>query len=292
MEATVYVVTPVFNRKTLTQRFLSCLALQSYPHVQPIIVDDGSTDGTGEMIRERFPDTVVIQGTGDLWWTGGTNAGLEHVLGVASNEDFVLIINDDLEFDRDYIDQLVTYASNNPRTLVGSVVVDIEKPDVIWDGGRITNWFTAKDRILYQGRPLKDFPPNHAQEVSQLTGRGMLAPVTVFKEIGLYDARHFKHRGDTEFPVRASLRGYKQIIYYGALVKSHVDNTFEFDIKDVYYLSDIKRYFFDFRSSFWIKFRFFFALKTARNPVQFISFLTCDMIRITVHFLKRLRLSF
>lgn len=292
MQATVYVVTPVFNRKALTQRFLGCLALQSYPNVQAVIVDDGSTDGTGEMIREKFPDTVVIQGTGDLWWTGGTNAGLEYVLGNATDQDYVLIINDDLEFDPDYITQLVNFASTNPRTLVGSVVVDIEKPGVIWDGGRMTNWFTAKDRILYQGRLLSDFPANHEEEVSQLTGRGMLAPVTVFKEVGLYDARHFKHRGDTELPVRASLRGYKQVVFYGALVKSHVGNTFEFDIKDVYHLSDFKRYFFDFRSSFWLKFRFFFALKTARNPVQFISFLTCDLIRVTVHFVKRLRFSF
>ena len=130
---------------------------------------------------------------------------------------------------------------------MGSVVVDIAKPDIIWDGGRMTNWFTAKDRILNSGKKLSDFGPEAFFEVSQLTGRGMLAPVRVFKDAGMYDAVRFKHRGDTEFPVRATKEGYRQLVYYNAIVKSHVDNTYEFDIKDEYQLSDAKRYFFGFQ---------------------------------------------
>lgn len=287
----VYVVTPVFNRKAITQRFLACLGRQDYRDIRAIIVDDGSTDGTSDMIRAEFPEVTIVKGDGNLWWTGGTNAGLRHVLKEARADDFVLIINDDLEFDDAYVGRLVAFARAHPRTLVGSVVVDIETPDTIWDGGRITNWFTAKDRVLHVGRRLAEFPQGHAVEVSQLTGRGMLAPVGVFKEVGLYDEVHFKHRGDTEFPVRACRRGYKQIVSYDAAVRSHVNKTYEFDVKEVYRLSDVKRYFFDFRSSFWVKFRFYFALKTATSPIQFVSFFTCDMVRVTVHFLKRLRLS-
>jgi GT2 family glycosyltransferase len=243
------------------------------------------------MLRDQHPRTTVIRGTGDLWWTGGVNEGLIYVLGKASDDDYVLIINDDLEFDGEYIERLVRFADRHPRTLVGSVVADITEPDRIWDGGRLTNWFTAKDCILHEGRQLSEFDSDVFFEVSQLTGRGMLAPVAVFKEAGLYDAVRFKHRGDTEFPVRASRLGYRQVVYYGAIVRSHVNNTYEFDIKDAYQLSDAKWYFFDFRSSFWVKFRFYFALKTAKSPFQFISFFICDMIRVTVHFLKRLKLS-
>lgn len=287
----VYVVTPVYNRKELTERFLRCLLNQTFEDIEVVIIDDGSTDGTSDMIETLYPKVTVIQGTGDLWWSGGTNEGLLYVIERARDDDYVLIINDDLEFDNDYVEKLVSFANKHPKTLVGSVVVDINHPDKIWDGGRMTNWFTAKDRILNVGKSLADFSTGSYFEVSQLTGRGMLAPVRVFKDAGIYDAVRFKHRGDTEFPVRASKRGYKQVVCYDAIVKSHVDNTYEFDIKDEYRLSDIKRYFFDFRSSFWLKFRFNFALKTAKSPFQFVSYFICDMIRITVHFLKRLRLS-
>ncbi|MFK7846879.1 MAG: glycosyltransferase family 2 protein [Rhodothermales bacterium] len=287
----VYVVTPVYNRKELTGRFLKCLLNQTYKDIEVVIIDDGSTDGTSDMIENLYPNVTLIRGTGDLWWSGGTNEGLLYVIEKANDDDFVLIINDDLEFDSDYIEKIVGFAHHHPKTLVGSIVADIKHPNIIWDGGRMTNWFTAKDRILNVGKSLDDFEHGSFFEVSQLTGRGMLAPVQVFKDAGMYDAVRFKHRGDTEFPVRASKFGYKQVVFYDAIVRSHVDNTYEFDIKDEYHLSDIRRYFFDFRSSFWLKFRFYFALKTAKSPFQFISFLTCDMIRITVHFLKRLKLT-
>ncbi len=287
----VYVVTPVYNRKELTEKFLTCLLNQTYKDLEVVIIDDGSTDGTSDMIENLYPNVTLIKGTGDLWWSGGTNEGLLYVIEKATDDDFVLIINDDLEFDSDYIEKIVGFARQHPKTLVGSIVADINHPNIIWDGGRMTNWFTAKDRILNVGKSLDEFEEGSFFEVSQLTGRGMLAPVRVFKDAGMYDAVRFKHRGDTEFPVRASKLGYKQVVFYDAIVRSHVDNTYEFDIKDEYHLSDIRRYFFDFRSSFWLRFRFNFALKTAKSPFQFISFLTCDMIRITVHFLKRLKLT-
>ncbi len=286
----VYVVTPVHNRRALTRRFLACLARQTYPDVEVIIVDDGSTDGTAAMIQRDFPEVTLLQGDGALWWTGGTNRGLRHVLTIAAPRDYVLIINDDLEFDADYLHRLVDVADRHPRTIVGSVVVPIDAPETIWDGGRRTNWRTAKDRILHAGEPLRCFPEAYAVDVSQLTGRGMLAPVSAFREIGLYDAAHFPHRGDTEWPVRASRQGYRLIVTYDAVVKSHVDKTFGPDVQAVYHLRDIRRYFFDFRSSFWIKFRFYFALKTATSPLQFLSYFSWDLLRITVHFLRRLRL--
>ena len=148
-----------------------------------------------------------------------TNEGLLYVIERAQDDDYVLIINDDLEFDNDYVEKLVNFANKHPKTLVGSVVVDINHPDKIWDGGRMTNWFTAKDRISECWKICRTLKPGSYFEVSQLTGRGMLAPVRVFKDAGIYDAVRFKHRGDTEFPVRASKKGYKQVVCYDAHCK-------------------------------------------------------------------------
>lgn len=279
----LFVVTPVHNRKEISRRFLQCLQEQHFREFEVVIVDDGSTDGTSEMVMQTFPAAILLKGDGDLWWSGGTNMGLRYVLARASDDDYVLIINDDLEIDPDYIERLLSFARRHPRALVGSVVVDLRDPDVIWDGGHVWNWTTAKHRILNRGKHLSSFPLSTYYEVSHLTGRGMLAPVRVFREIGLYDAKNFRHRGDTELPVRARKRGYKLLVFYGAKVKSHIGMTHPSEMNR-YRLADCGRYFFDFRSSGSIAFRFMFALKSSTSPLQFLSFLMFDLARTGVHF--------
>ena len=67
----IYIIIPVYNRKALT---LACLEnlqnngdLQKY---QVIVVDDGSSDRTSEEVKVNYPKVIVLQGNGNLWWTG------------------------------------------------------------------------------------------------------------------------------------------------------------------------------------------------------------------------------
>lgn len=55
MTALVSVVVPTHNRKHTLHRCLSALFRQGYPRYEVIVVDDGSTDGTADMVRRRFP---------------------------------------------------------------------------------------------------------------------------------------------------------------------------------------------------------------------------------------------
>ena len=282
----VYVVVPVRNRKMITRRFLECLSQQTYRNRETILIDDGSTDGTGDMVRAEFPEVTYLAGDGNLWWTGGVNKGLDYVLERASDDDAILIINDDLEFDSDYLEILHRAFIAHQNAIVGSVVVDINDPERVHDGGRMINWWTAKNRLLNRGANLRAFH-ECCLPVSTLTGRGVLFPVRVFRTVGLYDSLHFQHRGDTELPIRAKRAGYELLVCYDAVVRSHVDNTYAIDIARYYGFGDIGQYFFDLRSSGRIKFRYYFALKTMQNPIQFICYLLCDLCRVAVHFLRR-----
>ncbi len=71
---------PVHNRKKLTRECLASLQNQDTKHFTVIVVDDGSTDGTSEMIRAEFPDTILLQGDGGLWWVGSINKGIRYAL--------------------------------------------------------------------------------------------------------------------------------------------------------------------------------------------------------------------
>jgi len=49
----IYVVVPVFNRKALIPRFLECMRNQTFRNFEVIVVGDGSTDGTAELVAEQ-----------------------------------------------------------------------------------------------------------------------------------------------------------------------------------------------------------------------------------------------
>jgi GT2 family glycosyltransferase len=289
MHGKIYVVVSVFNRKSLTKRFLRCMRKQTFRNFEIIVVDDGSTDGTAELIVEQFKEVQLLRGNGNLWWTGATNLGIRHAMAQASENDAILIINDDLEVNSNYLEILYRLSKLMPKTLIGAVAVDIKNPEVIYDGGRVVNWWTAKFKILNSKRKLSEFAENFYVDVSLLTGWGTLIPIQVFREIGLYDDKHFKQCGDTELSVRAKNAGYRLIVSYSSLVKIHIEASDGVNVSSYYLLRDFNKYFFSIKSYFRLKDRFFFGLKTATNPCAFISFLLFDILRISCHFFLRLR---
>jgi len=291
LDGKIYVVVPVFNRKFFTQRFLECMRGQTFKNLQVIVVDDGSTDGTADLIATQFSEVQLLLGDGNLWWTGAINLGIRHAMTQASDKDAVLIINDDLEVEREYLEVMHNLRRTLPRTLIGSVAVPIDTPEIIEDGGTLINWWTAKFYHLNAGVRLSKFDTSHYVEVSLLTGRGTLIPIEVFRTIGLYDDLHFQQCGDTELPVRAKKAGYSLVVSYAAVVKTHSQASESVNTSIHYSLSDIPRYFFGIKSNFRLKYRFFFSLKTAPNPFAFVSFFFFDALRLTLHFLLRLRLG-
>jgi N-acetylglucosaminyl-diphospho-decaprenol L-rhamnosyltransferase len=284
----IYIVVPVFNRKFYTRRFIECIRKQTFRNCEIIVVDDGSTDGTAELIRAEYREVTLLTGDGNLWWTGAINMGIRYAMRQATQADAILIINDDVEVDANYLEKLFYLWQSMPRTLIGSVTVDIENAEAVYEGGFIVNWWTAKFTVLNRGEKLCKFEKNYQVDVSFLSGRGTLIPAQVFRDIGLYDERHFQQCGDTELPVRAKKAGYRLVINYGLIVKIHQTASSNVNISTRYSLKDLKEYFFNIKSDCRLKYRFFFALKTSKNPLQCIIFLVLDFFRITYHFLIRL----
>ena len=151
-------VIPVHNRRELTARCLQALGAQKDQQFSIVVVDDGSTDGTSQMIAEQFTDVHVVRGNGDWWWTGSTRHGIDYVLQRCHPEDAVVLLNDDTMVDPDFVGRLRQASEANPDSLIGSVVLDINQRDVITDGGCRINWSSAKWAAVNSGSSLSSFP--------------------------------------------------------------------------------------------------------------------------------------
>lgn len=227
MSPKIYIVIPVYNNIKYTLRCLKTLEKQTHQNYQTIVVNDGSSDGTTEKINANYPDVVVLEGDGNLWWTGATNKGVEYALERAEDTDFVLALNNDLEVKEEYLAELVYAYNQNRPCVVGSLSVHLNNPEKVDFLGGKWNPYTAKSRPVvpetnYSEVVRKyDYLPSDA-----LPGRGMLIPVEVFKKIGLFDFDRFpQYLADYDFSKRASYAGYKSVVATKAVVMSVVENT-------------------------------------------------------------------
>src|SRR5262245_36051816 len=119
------------NRRATTLQCLRALhacALPPDARLSVHLVDDGSSDGTGAAVRSEFPDVVVIDGDGALFWAGGMRRA--KAAAMATNPDFYLWLNDDTTLDEHAIAELLrqqrAIAQDHPSqpTIVSAAVRD------------------------------------------------------------------------------------------------------------------------------------------------------------------------
>ena len=123
--ATVSVIIPTYNRKSLLRETLASLAKQTYPGdcFEVIIVDDGSTDGTEEIITETFPFTLRYFWQGNQGDAAARNVGVQQ-----SQADYLVFLDDDILVEPDYLAHLInSHEMHQNRIVVGTCNLLVEE---------------------------------------------------------------------------------------------------------------------------------------------------------------------
>ncbi len=221
------VVIPVHQRRDLTLRCLEALMAQTVAPRAIVVVDDGSTDGTAEVVAGRWPAVTILRGDGSMWWTGAVNAGVQWVLENDTDCAFVLLLNNDVTVDSDYVARLQALGHAHWPALLGSVAVGEAPPHVVRDGGVRINWRTAKSTRPNEGVSLGacGVAGDGVVPVSVLSGRGVLIPLAAFRACGLFAPEMPQYGADYEFSVRASNRGFRLLVSYSTPVFMPADES-------------------------------------------------------------------
>ena len=196
---TMYVLLPVHNRRALTEGFIRCLTQQTDQDFHLVLIDDGSTDATAEMVASAIPTATIIRGSGSWWWAGSLQRGREWLLrrGVAP-DDLVLIANDDTTFGPEFLARARGFMATAPATLLLAAPRSSEGGPIPAGGVRI-NWAT-----------LRLEPVDDPAAADCVPTRGLFLRATEFLELGAFHTMLLPHYlSDYEFTLRASRRGFR-----------------------------------------------------------------------------------
>jgi GT2 family glycosyltransferase len=211
----IYILLPVHNRKAVTATFVDSLKAQTFRDYHLVLIDDGSTDGTAEMVKEAIPSATVLRGTGGWWWAGSLQRGLEWLKQEQLPDDaVVLFINDDVQFDPEYLDRAAKVMNEKRGVLVSSNTLD-PNTGVISESG-----VTADLRRLTF--KVSDSP----ESINCLPTRGLFAHWGDVRRIGGFHPRLLPHYlSDYEYTIRAHKLGLRCESSSALLIISNEETT-------------------------------------------------------------------
>jgi GT2 family glycosyltransferase len=213
-DASVVVVT--YNALPWVER-----ALESVRGEEMVVVDNGSTDGTVDVVRELFPEATVIE-QANLGLAAGWNAGM-----AAATGRYFLILNADAWMTEDALGRLVRFADERPAAaVVGPRLLNVDGTLQRSVRGVPTLWRLATEyfflRKLAPGSRLLNafyaggFAHDEEREVEVVMGACMLVRREAVEQVGPLDETFFLFSEETDWCQRFREAGWKVLFYPGA----------------------------------------------------------------------------
>ena len=216
--AAVSVVVVTLNALPLLER-----CLDSVRGYETIVVDHGSTDGTVDLVRERFPEARVIEQE-NLGFGAGNNTGMR-----AASGDYFLLLNADAWVLDDAVEKLVAFAEQHPEAAV--VGPKLRNPDGTLQRSvrgfpspwRIATEYLFLRKLAPRSRLLNSFygagfDHESVRAAEFLGGACLLVRRDAYEAVGGFDEDFFLMSEEVDWCYRFREAGWKVLFYPGAEV--------------------------------------------------------------------------
>ena len=210
----VSVIVVNWNRKGYLERCFNAIAAQDYPNLDVILVDNGSTDGSLELMREHFSDVLLISLDQNMGFAPANNIGI-----LASTGVYVLTLNNDTALASGCVSALVDTIERYPQAWAcAPKIISFDNPPVIVNVGIGARDHMPTDR---GGGEPDDGRYDTVEEVFGPNGGAGLYRRAALDEIGLFDEDFFFYYEDVDLAWRARFAGWT-CIYAPTAVCKHV----------------------------------------------------------------------
>lgn len=215
----VSVVIPNWNGVVFLPACLDALRRQTYPHVEVIIADNASADGSCELVRQQYPEVRLLELPENRGFTGACNAGMQ-----AARGEIVILLNNDTEVAPDWIEQVVGAFARHPQAgMVASKMLLFDRRDTLHTAG---DYYRVDGRAGNRGVWQKDGPEYNREEyVFSACGGSAAYRRAMLDQIGLLDDDFFFSMEDVDLAWRAQLAGWRCVYAPRAVVYHHLAAT-------------------------------------------------------------------
>lgn len=225
----IAIVIPNYNGVKFLRECLQSLAEQAQdaPGYEVIVVDNGSEDGSSDLVKREFPYVRVISLSENTGFCHAVNVGIE-----ASVSPYVILLNNDTKVKAGFVRALYHAIEGRPDVFsVSARMLLWDRPEFLDDAGDrycVLGWAFARGK----GRPAAAF--DKAAEVFSACGGAAIYRRSVLEEIGLFDEMHFAYVEDLDIGYRARIYGYRnyyepkaEVLHYGSASSGSRYNEFK-----------------------------------------------------------------
>ncbi|MCM1134626.1 MAG: glycosyltransferase family 2 protein [Clostridium sp.] len=207
----------------------ACLASLCRSSVIPkiIVVDNGSTDGSLELAREKYLMIKVISFAENTGFSKAVNAGIK-----AAETEYVLLLNNDTEADAHMVERLEQAMDKEPRIFsAGAKMLNLREPEKLDGAG---DFYSALGWAFARGKDKAAERYNKPGRVFSACAGAALYRRELFETIGHFDENHFAYLEDIDIGYRANLCGYwnyyvpeAKVFHAGSAVSGSRHNAFK-----------------------------------------------------------------
>ena len=199
----VSVIITNYNGKAYLKECLGSLECIEYKNYETILVDNASTDGSAEFVKNNFPKIKILPLKKNLGFAEGCNIGAQKAEG-----EFIIFLNNDTKVDVNWLSALIKaktkYGENH---IYSSKILFYDDPKTInTTGGLITIIGSGLD--INFGKPDKE-EYNKVRYIGSPSGCSMMLKKSIFQQMGGFDKDYFAYLEDVDFGWRCWLKGYK-----------------------------------------------------------------------------------
>ncbi len=204
MTRDITIIIPNWNGRHWLADCLEGLEQQTYRQFETVIVDNGSSDGSVEWIRQHAPHVRLIENVNNTGFAAAANAGI-----AVSEAPLVALLNNDTVPSPSWLEALVSALGSNAADRVGSVascMVHYDDPKTIENAGDQVTW-QGEALKRGRGRPIAEF--SDSRDILSACAGAALYRRSFLDKAGGFDADFFAYLEDVDLGMRGQVLGYR-----------------------------------------------------------------------------------